>query len=183
MVGDPAPALSVETWVKGVPVPRFESGRVYVIDFWAMWCGGCIAGMPDLTRLQRDFAADAVTVISATCADPDNTLEAVRAFAAKQDDDFMGFRVAFDGSGRLHEDWIEHGGVGGLPYAFVVGRDGRIVYSGHPLHIRALLPEILSGAFDADTAVVRYRENQKKPVESVPMSTKMPSMRASVPKE
>jgi hypothetical protein len=93
----------------------------------------------------------------------------------------MGFRVGFDGSGRLHRDWLEHGGVGGIPYAFVVGRDGRIVYSGHPAHIRALLPRIISGEFDAETAVAQFREQIGKPRESVPVSAKMPSMQMATP--
>lgn len=180
-VGDGAPLLSIDAWVKGEPVPAFQPGRVYVVDFWALWCGGCIAGMPELTKLQRDFAQDGVVVVAATCGDPDNTLPGVRAFAAKKDDDFMGFRVGFDGSGRLHHDWLEQGGVGGIPYAFVVGQDGRIVYAGHPVHIRALLPKVLSGEFDADTAVAQFRERIGKPRESVPMSAKMPSMQMAAP--
>jgi thiol-disulfide isomerase/thioredoxin len=175
-VGDAAPALSIDAWVKGQAVLAFEKGHVYVVDFWALWCGGCIAGMPEMTQLQRDFAKDGVVVVAATCGDPDNTLDGVRAFTSKKDDDFMGFRVAFDGSGKLHRDWLDHGGVGGIPYAFVVGKDGRIVYSGHPAHIRALMPRILSGEFDADAAVAQFRANIGKPRESVPMSSKMPSM-------
>jgi thiol-disulfide isomerase/thioredoxin len=37
-VGDKAPALVVEKWLKGRPVPRFERGRLYVVEFWATWC-------------------------------------------------------------------------------------------------------------------------------------------------
>ena len=34
-VGDPAPALTVDKWVKGEPVKEFKKGEVYVVEFWA----------------------------------------------------------------------------------------------------------------------------------------------------
>lgn len=32
--GDAAPALAIETWLKGKPVTAFEPGHVYVVEFW-----------------------------------------------------------------------------------------------------------------------------------------------------
>ncbi|MFT7667925.1 MAG: hypothetical protein ACI8X5_000611 [Planctomycetota bacterium] len=36
-VGDAAPALNVAEWVKGSQVNSFESGSVYLVEFWATW--------------------------------------------------------------------------------------------------------------------------------------------------
>jgi hypothetical protein len=36
-IGDPAPALDVASWVKGSQVSNFESGNVYLVEFWATW--------------------------------------------------------------------------------------------------------------------------------------------------
>ena len=54
-IGDKAPAINVETWVKGEPITGYESGRVYVVEFWATWCGPCIAQMPHLSQIARTY--------------------------------------------------------------------------------------------------------------------------------
>lgn len=36
-IGDPAPELSIEKWVRGPQITRFESGSVYLVEFWATW--------------------------------------------------------------------------------------------------------------------------------------------------
>src|SRR5215471_319173 len=54
-LGSPAPALAIEKWVKGSPVASFEKGKTYVVEFWAPWCGPCVASMPHLSELQRQY--------------------------------------------------------------------------------------------------------------------------------
>jgi len=61
-IGDPAPPLRVTQWIKGTPVDQFEKGRVYVIEFWATWCKPCVAAMPHLSVLTREYK-EKVTVI------------------------------------------------------------------------------------------------------------------------
>lgn len=53
--GDSAPALNVMAWLKGEPVPRFEPGHVYVVDFWSTWCPVCAAAMPHLSAMQANY--------------------------------------------------------------------------------------------------------------------------------
>src|SRR5262245_54681841 len=52
-VGDPAPKLEVKEFVKGDAVKSFDKGKVYVVEFWATWCGPCRTSIPHLTELQK----------------------------------------------------------------------------------------------------------------------------------
>src|SRR4051812_24307595 len=62
-VGDPAPKLQLDKWLKGEPIKELEKGKVYVIECWATWCGPCIASMPHVTRLQAKYKDKGVVVI------------------------------------------------------------------------------------------------------------------------
>ena len=54
-VGDPAPALKATKWLQGSEVKEFEKGKVYVVEFWATWCGPCIVMMPHMGDLQTEY--------------------------------------------------------------------------------------------------------------------------------
>ena len=40
-----------------------QTDSVYVVNFWATWCTPCVEEMPDLLKLQQDFAAQKVKLI------------------------------------------------------------------------------------------------------------------------
>ena len=50
-IGDVAPAIKVEKYLKGDPISEFKKGHVYVVEFWATWCGPCLHEMPELSAL------------------------------------------------------------------------------------------------------------------------------------
>jgi len=56
-VGDPAPKLAVKEFVKGEPIAGLDKGKLYVVEFWATWCGPCRQTIPHLTELQKKYPA------------------------------------------------------------------------------------------------------------------------------
>jgi thiol-disulfide isomerase/thioredoxin len=146
-VGQKAPAISVEKWVKGAPVASFEKGKTNVVEFWATWCGPCVASMPHLSALQRQYKDKGVTIIGVTTEDPNNDLAAVEAMV-KQKGEGMDYTVAWDSGTKMHEAWMRAAGQNGIPCSFVVDGTGTIAYIGHPMFLDMPMEQLAAGKWD-----------------------------------
>ncbi|MEO6324501.1 MAG: TlpA disulfide reductase family protein [Thermoanaerobaculia bacterium] len=162
-IGDSAPPLFVDSWLSGPPAKLFEPGRIYVVEFWATWCGPCIANIPQLTALQRKYAGQSVTVIGATSPDDwGNTEAAVRKIIEKKGT-ALGYSIAWlpgaveaKDRGIHRHSWFRAAGVDWLPTAFVVDGKGRIAFIGDPMLVEDTLEKILEKRFDVSRARALY---------------------------
>jgi thiol-disulfide isomerase/thioredoxin len=153
-IGDPAPKLTPTKWVKGGPVDlaAVKDKRIVVVEFWATWCGPCVASVPHLTELQRKYGDKGVTVVGVTKSDERNTLEAVEKFVKEQGDK-LGYAVAFDKEGATYAAYMDAAGEDGIPTAFVVDKAGRIAWIGNPMDaMDTALEAMLAGKYDMETA-------------------------------
>jgi thiol-disulfide isomerase/thioredoxin len=160
-VGDPAPALSITNWVKGDPVTGFEKGRTYVVEFWATWCGPCIASMPHLTELQAEYRNKGLVIIGVSSKDPNNSLEDVRQMVNEKGET-MGYTVAFDANRETSNAYMKASGQRGIPCSFVVDGTGTIAYIGHPLFLDAVLDKVIAGKWDVKTDPATVQEIEKE---------------------
>ena len=157
-VGSPAPALKVSRWVKGAPVPSLEKGKVYVVEFWATWCGPCRQSIPHLTEMAKKFEGK-VTFIGVSVwerGDDPAKLEAnVDAFV-KEMGDKMVYHVARDTSDAfMTEAWMKAASQGGIPAAFVINGEGQIAWIGHPMYgLDKVLANVVEGKHDLAAAKV-----------------------------
>ena len=165
-VGSPAPELQTGKWVQGEPVKSFEKGKVYIVEFWATWCGPCRATIPHLNEMHTKFADKGVIVIGQNCWERDT--EKVAPFI-KEMGDKMTYRIALDAvegedpnAGAMATKWMQAAGQKGIPSAFVVDKTGTVAWIGHPAQLTAqMIGEILDGKFDLVKAKASAEDNDK----------------------
>ncbi|MCG3129347.1 MAG: Thiol-disulfide oxidoreductase ResA [Phycisphaerae bacterium] len=166
-IGDPAAELSVTKWVKGeaFDLASCKGKNLVVVEFWATWCGPCIAAMPHLTELQKKYEKDGVIFVGVTAPDPNNSLDQVERFV-KDKGDTIGYRIAFDGESKTYASYMKAFGKGGIPQSFLIDREGKVVWEGHPTELDKALEEqvLVASKYDPVTykKVVQIRELRNK---------------------
>jgi thiol-disulfide isomerase/thioredoxin len=147
-VGDAAPGFDVGNWVQGEPIKSMEKGKVYVVEFWATWCGPCRATIPHLNELSKTHKD--VTFIGVDIWEQD---ESKVAPFVKEMGDKMTYRVALDNKsketeGAMSKTWMRAAGRNGIPSAFIVDKESKIAWMGHPASMDKSLAAIVDGTFD-----------------------------------
>lgn len=162
--GDAAPALKSSGWVKGNPVESFKPGTVYVVEFWATWCGPCRTTIPHLTDLAKKYKGKVEFIgmdVWERAKTPAEIKEKVESFV-KEMGAKMDYNVALDTEDtHMATAWMKAAGRNGIPSAFVVDKAGRIAWIGHPMDgMEEVIDQVLEGKFDAKAAAQAQAKKQ-----------------------
>jgi thiol-disulfide isomerase/thioredoxin len=122
-VGSAPPEVSARDWLNAEKGPTLASlkGKVAVVEFWATWCGPCVAGIPHLNKLHDEFGSKGLVLLSFT----DQSKQGIEKFTKTTPMKYI------LGCGS---DLAAEYGVSGIPHAFIVGRDGKLFWEGNPGH-------------------------------------------------
>ena len=174
-IGSKAPALNIEHWVQDgngffKPVTEFEKDKVYVVEFWATWCGPCIQSMPHLAELQNKYRGNGVQIISVS----DESLDEVKDLLGKKNEDVgktfaevtAPYSLTTDPDRSVYKDYMTAAKQQGIPTAFLVGKTGLVEWIGHPMEMDGPLAAVVEGKWDREAF-------QKKMVEEQEMQASM----------
>jgi thiol-disulfide isomerase/thioredoxin len=146
-IGDPAPAIKIAEWVKGDAVTIGKGKNVYVLEFWATWCGPCRASIPHLTELQAKYKGKSVVLVSIT----DEPTAIVKPFVEKQGER-MAYTVACDDGRATGEAYLKPFEIDGIPHAFIIDKAGKLAWHGYPLDpdMEKALELVVAGKHDIE---------------------------------
>ncbi|MEQ8850229.1 MAG: TlpA disulfide reductase family protein [Phycisphaerales bacterium] len=152
-IGGPAPALTFNWTSAGFEASNLEDlkGNVVVLDFWATWCGPCIAAFPKVRELVAHYEGYPVKVIGVTSiqgshkgadgrrintqGDPAREYELMAEYIDQKD---ITWPIAFSEQPVGNPDYF----VQGIPHLAFIAPDGTIRYNGLNPHSLSKADEI-----------------------------------------
>jgi peroxiredoxin len=119
--GDDAPDFTCDT-LDGKTITLSDMrGKYVLLDFWATWCGPCVAETPNLKAVYEQFGDDDRFVMIGLSVDPE--ADAPRKYAAKQK---LGWIQGYLGEWS-NTDVPKRYGVMGIPSILLIGPDGKVI--------------------------------------------------------
>jgi thiol-disulfide isomerase/thioredoxin len=123
-IGAQAPRFAVKS-LDGKPLALDDyRGKYVLLDFWATWCGPCVAEMPVIQDVQAAFGTDERFVLIGLSLDRE--IEAARTFVK---DRGLSWVQAFVGD-EAGEQVLEDYGADSIPATFLIGPDGKLIARG-----------------------------------------------------
>jgi thiol-disulfide isomerase/thioredoxin len=142
LIGKPAPELNF-TWTSRPGFKKLSDlkGNVVVLDFWATWCGPCIATFPQVREKVEHFKGSPVVILGVTSLqgfvanmgpridtkdNPQKEYDLMPQFMKEKN---MTWDVAFSTENVFNPDY----GIQGIPYVAIIAPDGTVRHTGlHP---------------------------------------------------
>ncbi|MBI2460140.1 MAG: TlpA family protein disulfide reductase [Candidatus Rokubacteria bacterium] len=93
-------------------------GKLVLLNFWATWCPPCVAEMPDLERLYREFKAEGFVIVAVSI-----DTQGKKVVAPFWEKTGLTFPSLLDTSGEVATRY----GVRVLPASFLISPEGEII--------------------------------------------------------
>jgi thiol-disulfide isomerase/thioredoxin len=121
LIGEKSPEIKIKGWItENPPDLRSLEGKVRVLDFWATWCGPCVANIPHLVKLYSKYKPMGVEFVALS---QDKSAEKVRKLVREKK---MNYLVAID------DGTVDRFKVSSYPTVVVIGHTGKVIWCGFP---------------------------------------------------
>lgn len=134
-IGTVRPAIDFVTANGQHPDWDALKGKIVVLDFWATWCGPCIANIPKMNALERQFTGKGVVFYSITY----EKSGAAQAFVATHP---MNATIGLDNDLQTFKSL----NAWGIPVVYIFDGTGKLIVDIHPDHLDAgVIDSVLAG--------------------------------------
>ena len=119
--GKPVPDFSA-TDLDGNPISLQDyRGKVVLLDFWGVWCGPCIAEMPNVKKVYDAYKDQGFDIIGVSL-DSDET--ELRDYIKEND---LQWRQVFSGKAWGDDPLAQQYNITGVPAQWLIDRDGTLI--------------------------------------------------------
>ncbi len=134
--GKPMPSLDVAGWINGEVKPADLKGKVVVVDFYATWCGPCMAAIPHNNEMLKKYRSKGLLIIG-VCTNK----RGQETFDANAKEHGIEYPAARDADLKSQEAWA----VRYYPTYSVIDRKGIVRAIGlQPQHVETVVQKLLA---------------------------------------
>jgi len=116
-------------------------GKVVVIDFWATWCGPCVAEMPKMKKLYAEYHDRGVEFIGVSLDQPKEKggLDSLKKFVKEKGIEWPQYYQGNFWKSKFSSSW----GINSIPCVFVVDTEGKLDSVEARGKLEKMIPELL----------------------------------------